>query len=152
MLKALNSSSSMNPSSLSHDQITERARKIWEDYGRPGGRDEEIWLEAERQLSASGASTPKVGARAIDTPTAPILSEKPAKPAMPTKPAEPTKMASPATFADRVTADAAAESAKENLISPPIPVQDAVKAALPAKDKMAAKPELKKPATKKPVK
>jgi hypothetical protein len=146
----------MNPSSLSHDQITERARKIWEDYGRPEGRDEEIWLEAERQLSPPAASTPKIAARAIETPTAPILSEKPAKPASPTKPAEPTKMAAPATFADRVTADAAAESAEENLISPAVPVQEAVKAALPAKDKMAAKPlakpELKKPATKKPGK
>jgi hypothetical protein len=42
-----------------HDQITERARKLWEDYGCPEGRDEEIWLEAERQLSTP--TTPEPG-------------------------------------------------------------------------------------------
>lgn len=30
--------------------ISRRARELWEGYGRPSGRDEAIWLEAERQL------------------------------------------------------------------------------------------------------
>jgi hypothetical protein len=30
--------------------IAQRARQLWVDYGRPAGRDECIWLEAERQL------------------------------------------------------------------------------------------------------
>jgi hypothetical protein len=30
--------------------IAQRARQLWVDYGRPAGRDEQIWLEAERQL------------------------------------------------------------------------------------------------------
>ncbi len=40
-----------NKSSLSHDDIARRAEEIWRSYGCPQGRDEEIWLEAERQLS-----------------------------------------------------------------------------------------------------
>ena len=34
----------------SHEDISQRARKLWEGYDRPQGRDEAIWLEAERQL------------------------------------------------------------------------------------------------------
>lgn len=37
-----------------HDEIAGRARQLWSDYGQPSGRDEEIWLEAERQLLAPG--------------------------------------------------------------------------------------------------
>jgi hypothetical protein len=32
------------------EQIAIRARKIWELRGCPQGRDEQIWLEAEKQL------------------------------------------------------------------------------------------------------
>ena len=35
-------------------QIRERARQIWLERGRPVGRDEENWLEAERQLRGEG--------------------------------------------------------------------------------------------------
>jgi hypothetical protein len=35
---------------LSHDQIADRARAIWEQRGRPQGEDEKIWHEAEDQL------------------------------------------------------------------------------------------------------
>ena len=34
----------------SHESISQRARELWQSYGRPEGRDNEIWLEAERQL------------------------------------------------------------------------------------------------------
>ena len=34
----------------SHEDISQRARELWEGYDRPQGRDEAIWLEAERQL------------------------------------------------------------------------------------------------------
>lgn len=34
-----------------HEEISHRAQELWEKYNRPSGRDEEIWLEAERQLS-----------------------------------------------------------------------------------------------------
>jgi len=35
---------------LTHDQIADRARQIWEQRGRPDGEDERNWREAERQL------------------------------------------------------------------------------------------------------
>lgn len=41
----------------SHEEIAGRARQLWSDYGQPSGRDEEIWLEAERQLRAPGERT-----------------------------------------------------------------------------------------------
>jgi len=33
-----------------HADISRRATALWENYGRPEGRDQEIWLEAERLL------------------------------------------------------------------------------------------------------
>lgn len=41
----------------SNDQIAERARRIWQERGSPGGRDLEHWLEAERQLRDEIAAT-----------------------------------------------------------------------------------------------
>lgn len=41
----------MKTNSPSHQEITQRAREIWEQSGSPDGRDTDIWLEAERQLS-----------------------------------------------------------------------------------------------------
>jgi hypothetical protein len=32
------------------EKIRKRAREIWEENGRPTGRDEEFWLQAEREL------------------------------------------------------------------------------------------------------
>ncbi len=32
------------------EKITRAARDLWQRYGSPAGRDEEIWLEAERQV------------------------------------------------------------------------------------------------------
>ncbi|HEY0944238.1 MAG TPA: DUF2934 domain-containing protein [Opitutaceae bacterium] len=39
-----------------HGEIARRARELWEQEGRPVGRDEEIWLEAERQLRGINAT------------------------------------------------------------------------------------------------
>lgn len=52
----------------SHEEISSKAREIWESYGRPAGRDEEIWLEAERQLQPAQAAQ---NAPAAATETAP---------------------------------------------------------------------------------
>jgi len=41
-----------------HDEVSQRAQLLWHNQGRPVGRDDEIWLEAEREL-ARGASVPK---------------------------------------------------------------------------------------------
>ena len=35
---------------LTHDQIAERAKKIWQDQGCPPGFDEQNWHKAETQL------------------------------------------------------------------------------------------------------
>lgn len=35
-----------------HDEIARCARHLWRDSECPEGRDEEIWLEAERRLTA----------------------------------------------------------------------------------------------------
>jgi hypothetical protein len=40
------------------DQIRERAQRIWEEHHRPDGRDEEFWLQAERELSEGGMDEP----------------------------------------------------------------------------------------------
>jgi hypothetical protein len=32
-------------------EITERAQQIWEQNGRPSGRDLEFWLQAESEIS-----------------------------------------------------------------------------------------------------
>ncbi len=38
-----------------HEEITGHAEKIWQDKGSPTGCDVEIWLEAERQLTAKAS-------------------------------------------------------------------------------------------------
>jgi hypothetical protein len=35
---------------IKHDEISRRAREIWEREGRPEGRDMEHWLQAEAEL------------------------------------------------------------------------------------------------------
>jgi hypothetical protein len=37
---------------LSHEEVAQCAHQIWQEYGQPTGRDEEIWFEAERRLQA----------------------------------------------------------------------------------------------------
>ncbi|HWL16577.1 MAG TPA: DUF2934 domain-containing protein [Opitutus sp.] len=65
----------------SHEEITKKARELWESYGQPHGRDEEIWLEAERLLQApetpSPSPLPPATAAAPATPT-PLPARRPA--------------------------------------------------------------------------
>jgi len=37
------------------DRIRTRAHQLWELAGRPEGRDDEFWREAERELSGDAA-------------------------------------------------------------------------------------------------
>jgi hypothetical protein len=39
----------------SKEQISARARELWEQHGRPPGRDEEFWLQAESELRKNGS-------------------------------------------------------------------------------------------------
>lgn len=47
---------------IKHDQIADRARRLWMERGSPGGRDLEHWLDAERQLREEMAGRPPAGA------------------------------------------------------------------------------------------
>jgi hypothetical protein len=44
--------SSVNFPELTHNEIAARARSLWTARGCPTGCDDEIWLDAERQLTA----------------------------------------------------------------------------------------------------
>jgi hypothetical protein len=39
-----------------HAEISERARGLWLEQGRPSDADERIWLQAEREMKASAKS------------------------------------------------------------------------------------------------
>jgi len=84
-------SSSSNQWSISHETISQRAEAIWRSYGTPQGRDEEIWLEAERQLQGeqkqsspssenvptnAPAPTPRAGTTPPVQPSRPIASKE----------------------------------------------------------------------------
>lgn len=64
------SSTSTAPRQPTHEEISQKARELWENYGRPAGRDEEIWFEAERALQ-SPASTPSAEPTKDTTPRPP---------------------------------------------------------------------------------
>lgn len=51
-----------------HDETARRAHELWEKYGRPTNRDQEIWLEAERQLLGVDPNVRKVGAGSVSAP------------------------------------------------------------------------------------
>jgi hypothetical protein len=112
----------------SHDAIAQRARQIWQKYGSPSGRDPEIWFEAERQLAAEPDAKSKDKTSARD-----------------------------ATTTERLKAETAAESIVEHHISPPIPQEDAIKAALQKQESRApiapskTAPKPKPPETGKPL-
>jgi hypothetical protein len=53
-----------------HDSISRQAAKLWERYGRPQGRDDEIWLEAERQVLGADRQANEQAGGAI--PAAPL--------------------------------------------------------------------------------
>jgi hypothetical protein len=46
----------------SQNRIRRRARQIWEENGRPSGRDEEFWLQAERELREMEALAKRIEA------------------------------------------------------------------------------------------
>ena len=59
----------MNPlSSTSHESISRRAYHLWEEAGRPDGRHEEHWHQAERDLEALDARASANGNRSGHVP------------------------------------------------------------------------------------
>jgi Protein of unknown function (DUF2934) len=57
----------MKTNSPTHEEIARRAQEIWQQSGNPGGRDTDIWLEAERQLMAGTADSDS-GSSAHESP------------------------------------------------------------------------------------
>lgn len=43
---------------LNDEQIRERAHQLWEASGRPEGREQELWHQAERELKGDAADNP----------------------------------------------------------------------------------------------
>lgn len=50
------------------EDIARRAKELWERYNRPSGRDEQIWLEAERQLLGSDSQIFAPANKSISAP------------------------------------------------------------------------------------
>jgi len=46
----------LNMSTPSEEQIRQRAHQLWELAGRPEGREQEFWHEAERELKSNATS------------------------------------------------------------------------------------------------
>lgn len=78
------------PRPPSHDEIAQRARELWEQQGCPVDRDQEIWLEAERQLlatmmpAAEPTPDPSVS-KALPQPEEKVAPQVAAKPRSPTR-------------------------------------------------------------------
>jgi hypothetical protein len=56
---------------FSREEVAACAQGIWEEKGRPFGRDLENWLEAERRLR-NGIATPERETRAFADPEVPF--------------------------------------------------------------------------------
>ncbi len=69
------------------DQISRLAYDLWEKAGRPGGRDTEFWLEAEKLLrtaSAAASETTRVPvARSVSSQPAPAAPKPTSAPSVP---------------------------------------------------------------------
>lgn len=121
----------MNTKSPTHDAITQRAHEIWQGRGTPAGCDTEIWLEAERQLStpATEPNTPSASeGRGNGNTQASRTSADPK--ATDLKPG-----ASAQT--EHLRGQMASESEVEYQITPAIPDNDAIKAALQVREARA---------------
>jgi len=111
----------MKTHSPTHEEIAQRAQEIWQRYGSPGGRDTEIWLEAERQLTEGAEGSSVEESSRYEAPRTTSESKGAVK------------------LADRLKSETAAESIVEHHISPAIPDEAAVKAALQKKEARAPK-------------
>src|SRR5258707_3766444 len=55
------------------DRIRERAYQLWEQAGRPAGRDLEHWARAEAELRVAPPAAPMPAPPAIPPPTVPMM-------------------------------------------------------------------------------
>ena len=118
----------MNTPAPTHEDVARRAYEIWTAWGNPDGQDMEIWLMAERQLSTPTAAdnAPSETDRRGNGNTQKSRT-----------PADPTPGSPGNTETERLRGEFASESAVENMISPPIPADDAIRAALQKREARA---------------
>lgn len=50
-------STSNDPTTPTHEEVSARARQLWQTAGQPGGRDDEFWFAAEAELRKDRAKT-----------------------------------------------------------------------------------------------
>ena len=152
----------MKSTSPTQDQISQRARELWTTQGKPSGRDHEIWLEAERQLSkpTAAANVPSATegrgnsqTQASKTPADPKASDLKKPTTLPGGKASKT----PSGESERLRGEMASESQIENQISPALSDDEEIKAALQKKEARAPKvphtnaPHAKPPESGKPI-
>ena len=153
----------MNTHSPTHDQIADRARELWQARGQPVGRDYEIWLDAERELSTltAAANAPSAtNGRGNGTSQA---SKSPADPKA-TDLKKPTARPSASgdngapSETERLRGEMASESQVENQITPALSDDEEIKAALQKRDarspqqpKQKTAPRAKPPESGKPI-
>ena len=111
----------MKTHSPTHDDIAQRAQEIWQRYGSPEGRDTEIWLEAERQLTENSEDSTENDSAQYESPRTTSESKGAVR------------------LADQMRSETAAESMVEHHISPAISDNAAINAALQKKDARAPK-------------
>ena len=132
----------MNTPAPTHEEIARRAYELWEARGNPDGHDLEIWLMAECQLSAptaaENAPSATEGRRNGNTQenktSADPQTQELGNPAARPNPADLRGV----DEAKRLRGELASESAVEYGISPPIPEDDAIRAALQKREALAA--------------
>jgi hypothetical protein len=107
----------MKTNSPSHEEITQRAREIWQQSGSPDGHDTEIWLEAERQLLA-GTQDPDSSSATHQSPRTTSESK------------------GAVTLSDKISSDSSSSGTVEHAIRPD---EAAVKAARQKKEARAPK-------------
>jgi hypothetical protein len=142
----------MKTNSPTEQEIAHRARALWQERGQPTGQDTQIWLEAERQLSAPTAAdnTP--------SPTEGRGNGKTQDSKTPADPQPADLKPKPATGdTERLRGEMASESEVEYQMSPAPSDDEAIKAALQKRDARAPQkpvktaPQAKPPETGKPV-
>src|SRR5690349_13529849 len=70
------------------DRIRERAYQLWEQAGRPSGRDLEHWARAEAELHAAAPRAPAPAPPVVAPPAPPIVAPAPAMVQPPRSPGE----------------------------------------------------------------
>lgn len=74
-------SSSRTATPPTHEQISRLAHELWEKRGQPAGRDDDIWLEAEKQLhEAYESSNGRTGSGAAAVPESSLAKSSSASP------------------------------------------------------------------------